>query len=48
MVRGSIVLSLSLFVGLIPNYGDGFYYWSPSPDRGGSLPFQTIALNQVL
>jgi hypothetical protein len=28
------------------SYGDGADYWSPQVDRGGSLPFQTIALDQ--
>ena len=45
---GALVASLSLFVGLQPNYGDGEDYWSPQVDRGGSLPFQTIALDQNL
>jgi hypothetical protein len=46
--RGALVLSLSLYVGLNPNYGDGGDYWSPQTNRGGSLPFQTIAVNQNL
>ena len=27
MAAGALVASLSLFVGLQPNYGDGEYYW---------------------
>ncbi len=48
MARGSLVASLSLYVGLTPNYGDGADYWSPQCDRGGSLPFQLIAVVQNL
>eukprot|EP00052_Salpingoeca_macrocollata_P022678 m.197901 g.197901 ORF g.197901 m.197901 type:complete len:939 (+) comp21867_c0_seq3:48-2864(+) len=48
MALGALVLSLSLFIGPQPNYGDGADYWSPQLDRGGSLPFQTIAVNQNL
>ncbi len=45
---GALVASLSLFVGLQPNYGDGADYWSPQINRGGSLPFQEIAVVQNL
>ena len=44
----SLVASMSLYVGLQPNYGDGADYWSPQVDRGGSLPFQEIAVVQNL
>ncbi len=44
--RGAIVASFSLFIGLTPNYGDGADYWSPDLDRGSSLPFQSLALDQ--
>ena len=44
----SLVTSMSLYVGLQPNYGDGADYWSPQVDRGGSLPFQEIAVVQNL
>jgi hypothetical protein len=43
---GGLVTSMSLFVGLTSNYGDGESYWSPQVDRGGSLPFQEIAVVQ--
>lgn len=46
--RGALIASLSLYVGLQPNYGDGADYWSPQVNRGGSLPFQLIALVQNL
>jgi hypothetical protein len=45
---GGLVASMSLYVGLQPNYGDGADYWSPQVDRGGSLPFQEIAVVQNL
>ena len=45
---GGLVTSMSLYVGLQPNYGDGQDYWSPQVDRGGSLPFQEIAVVQNL
>jgi len=45
---GALVASMSLYVGLQPNYGDGADYWSPQVDRGGSLPFQLIAVVQNL
>ena len=48
MSAGALVASLSLYVGLTPNYGDGADYWSPQCDRGGSLPFQLIAVIQNL
>jgi len=44
----SLVASMSLYVGLQPNYGDGADYWSPQVERGGSLPFQEIAVVQNL
>ena len=44
----SLVTSMSLYVGLQPNYGDGADYWSPQVNRGGSLPFQEIAVVQNL
>ena len=44
----SLVTSMSLYVGSQPNYGDGADYWSPQVDRGGSLPFQEIAVVQNL
>ena len=46
--RGALVASISLFIGSNPNYGDGADYWSPQIDRGGSLPFQEIAVVQNL
>jgi hypothetical protein len=45
---GGLVASLSLFIGPQPNYGDGGDYWSPQVSRGGSLPFQEIAVVQSL
>jgi hypothetical protein len=48
MAAGALVASLSLYVGFAPNYGDGADYWSPQCDRGGSLPFQEIAVVQNL
>jgi hypothetical protein len=48
MAAGALVASMSLYVGLEPNYGDGADYWSPQVDRGGSLPFQEIAVIQNL
>ena len=48
MAYGGLVASMSLYVGLQPNYGDGADYWSPQVDRGGSLPFQEIAVVQAL
>jgi hypothetical protein len=44
----TLVASMSLYIGLQPNYGDGSTYWSPQIDRGGSLPFQEIAVVQNL
>lgn len=48
MAHGALIASLSLFVDLQPNYGDGADYWSPQVERGGSLPFQEIAVVQNL
>jgi hypothetical protein len=46
--RGALVASVSLFIASNPNYGSGADYWSPQIDRGGSLPFQEIAVVQNL
>ena len=48
MTYGGLVASVSLFVNLQSNYGDGEDYWSPQVNRGGSLPFQEIAVVQNL
>jgi len=45
---GSLVASLSLFVSLQPNYGDGSTYWSPEIGKGGSLPSIEIAVALAL
>ena len=46
--RGALVASVSLYIASNPNYGSGADYWSPQIDRGGSLPFQEIAVVQNL
>ena len=48
MARGAIAASMTTFVGLRPNYGDGANYWSVSQKDRGSLPLESYALDHAL
>lgn len=47
-IFGPLVSGLSLFIGLTPNYGDGYYYWSPTINDGGQLPFNIVPIAEAL
>lgn len=48
MARAVITSSMTEWVGLRPDYGDGTNYWSVSQKDRGSLPLESYALNRGL
>lgn len=48
MARAAISSSMSVWIGLHPNYGDGVNYWSIAQKDSGSLPLQSFALDHAL